>query len=74
MFKLIYNLMDKLKNRLNEKGQGMVEYAIVLAAIVAIAVAALWGPDSTDDGLKGAVEESFTNAKEQINDANNNHP
>ena len=81
MFKFIYSITDKIKNKLNEKGQGMVEYAIVLAAVVAIAVAALWSTGeetvngqtvTTETGLKGAVTQSFKNATDQINEANKN--
>ena len=81
MFKFIYSITDKIKNKLNEKGQGMVEYAIVLAAVVAIAVAALWGTDEVKNesgevttqgkaGLSQAVTSSFSKATEQINAAN----
>ena len=70
MFKFIYSITDKIKNKLNEKGQGMVEYAIVLAAVVAIAVAALWGSGDGKTTLEQSVTDSFKNANTQINTAN----
>ena len=53
--------MDKLKS--SEKGQGMVEYALIIAFVAAIAIFALNG------GLKSAVSSAFTNAASQINSA-----
>ena len=71
MFKLIYKITDKIKNKLNEKGQGMVEYAIVLAAVAAIAFAVIWngGNSGSTEGLKGSVTKAFDNASDQINAA-----
>ena len=77
MFKLIYKWTDKIKEKvaaiskkMNEKGQGLTEYALILAAIAVIAVAAVYGVGSTDGGLKKQITTSFTNATNDIKDAN----
>ena len=86
MFKLIYNWTDKLKNKLNEKGQGMVEYGIVLAVVAAIAIA-VFGSRSTPNtaaagetsnakagtGLSGAVEGAYQKATDNIKSATDNN-
>ena len=61
MIKYIQKLMDKLKS--SEKGQGMVEYALIIAFVAAIAIFALNG------GLKNAVSSAFDRASEQIQSA-----
>ena len=61
MFKHIQKLINKLK--VSEKGQGMVEYALIIAFVAAIAIFALNG------GLKSAVNSAFTNAVTQVNQA-----
>lgn len=73
MFKKFYEWTDKIREKLNEKGQGMVEYALILAAVAIIAVVAIWGT-STADGvtassegsLKGAVVGAFDSAAKHI--------
>lgn len=52
----------------NEKGQGIVEYALILAFVVAIAVVAL----STDGGIGQSIQNLFTNTGNQIENAPNN--
>ena len=64
MFGYINKLIDKLKK--SEKGQGMVEYALVLAAVALIAAFVL---SDSDDGLRGAIGDAFGNAKTQIDSA-----
>ncbi len=73
MFKWIYEITDTLKAKLSEKGQGMVEYAIVLAVVAAIAAAVLWtsSGDGKDDSLQATVAGAYANAKDKINDAQN---
>ena len=61
MLKYMQKLMDKLKS--SEKGQGMVEYALIIAFVAAIAIFALNG------GLKNAVSSAFDRASEQIQSA-----
>lgn len=62
MIKYIQKLMDKLKK--SEKGQGMVEYALIIAFVAAIAIYVLNG------GLRGAVSGAFENASSMISSAN----
>lgn len=40
MLKHIYNFIDKIKEKLSQKGQGMVEYALIIAFVAAIAFVA----------------------------------
>ena len=61
MIKYIQKLMDKIKA--SEKGQGMVEYALIIAFVAAIAIFALNG------GLKSAVSSAFSNAASQVTNA-----
>ena len=63
MFNYIRRLAEKIKS--SEKGQGMVEYALIIAFVAAIAIWAL-----SDDGLGGAVNSAFENAGSQIESAN----
>lgn len=62
MIKYIQKLMDKLKK--SEKGQGMVEYALIIAFVAAIAIYVL------NNGLGTAVKESFNNASKMVTSAN----
>lgn len=62
MIKYIQKLMDKLKK--SEKGQGMVEYALIIAFVAAIAIYVL------NNGLGTAVRQSFDNASSMIQSAN----
>ena len=61
MFKYIQQLIDKLK--VSEKGQGMVEYALIIAFVAAIAIFALNGK------LKDSVGSAFEKAASQVTDA-----
>ena len=61
MIKYIQKLIDKIKS--SEKGQGMVEYALIIAFVAAIAIFALNG------GLKQAVSSAFDNAASQVSNA-----
>ena len=54
MMNLYTYVVSRLKS---EKGQGIVEYALLLAFVVAIAGVAL----STDDGLGKAIKGVFDN-------------
>lgn len=57
MIQYIQKLIDKLKA--SEKGQGMVEYALIIAFVAAIAIFA----------LNGKLKESVNNAFDKANDA-----
>ena len=72
MLKKISNLFSFLKERLDEKGQGMVEYALILAAVAIIAVAAIWGVGTGADqtnNLKKAVTGAFSKAATEVTNA-----
>ena len=77
MLNKIYSLLVGFRKKLGEKGQGMVEYALILAAVAIIAVVAIWGTSSGEGdsatrsgGLKDAVTGAFTKATTAINEAN----
>lgn len=60
MFTILYHL----KNRyLSQKAQGIVEYALILAFVVAIAIFITSG----DNNLSKAVEGVFTKTANQVN-------
>ena len=61
MFSYIQKLIDKVKK--SEKGQGMVEYALIIAFVAAIAIFVLNG------GLRTAVSSAFDTASSAVNDA-----
>ena len=63
MFKYIYKFLDKLKEKFSQKGQGMVEYALILAFVAAIAFVAL---NSEDTGLGTKIKNAFGAAGSQI--------
>ena len=72
MYKWMKELKEKLQKGLSEKGQGMVEYGIVLAVVATIAGVVLWS-GSTEDGkeqsLKGSVANAYQTATNKINAA-----
>ena len=63
MLQYIKGLVQKIKS--SEKGQGMVEYALIIAFVAAIAIFVLSG-----DGLGGAISSAFDNAGTAIESAN----
>ena len=63
MIKYIDKLIKKLKA--SEKGQGMVEYALIIAFVAAIAIVAL------NNGLGDAIKGAFTNATSLVSSASN---
>ncbi|MDU4961764.1 MAG: pilin [Sporomusaceae bacterium] len=48
------------KRYLNEKGQGLVEYAVVVAVVVAIGVAVI-ALTTGDDGIAGSIKSLYDN-------------
>ncbi len=66
MLKHIYGFLDKIKSKLSERGQGMVEYALIIAFVAAIAALAL---NSTDVGLGQKIKAAFISAGSQIEQA-----
>ena len=63
MIKYIDKLIAKLKA--SEKGQGMVEYALIIAFVAAIAIVAL------NNGLGDAIKNAFTGASQMVSSASN---
>ena len=61
MIQYIEKLVKKLKK--SEKGQGMVEYALIIAFVAAIAIVAL------NNGLGQAVKDAFTGASNLVTSA-----
>lgn len=71
MFKLIYKWTDKIKEKvsalsekLGEKGQGIVEYAMIIAAVAIIAAVVLFNSDTS---LEGSVTKAYSDASSKIN-------
>lgn len=65
MFKYFYDFFNKVKSKLSQKGQGMVEYALILAAVAILAGVVL----ANGGGLRTAIESAFDNVKTQIEGA-----
>ena len=60
-------IREYLKKHTNsQKGQGMVEYALILAFVVAVALALVG-----TDGIQQAIQTTFGNVSTTLNDANN---
>lgn len=51
-----------MEKYLGKKGQGMVEYALLIAFVVGVAATAL----SSDNGLGDAIKNTFKNATEKM--------
>ena len=60
MMNLYTYVVSRLKS---EKGQGIVEYALLLAFVVAVAGAAL----SSEQGLGQAIQNVFQNTAQELN-------
>ena len=59
----MFTILEHLKNRyMSQKAQGIVEYALILAFVVAIAIFITSG----DGNLKSAIEDVFTKTSEQV--------
>ena len=63
MIKYIDKLIKKLKS--SQKGQGMVEYALIIAFVAAIAIVAL------NNGLGDAIKGAFNQASSAVTSATN---
>ena len=66
MAEYISSLIKKIKTVISEKGQGMVEYALIIAFVAAIAAVAL---NSSDNGLGEKIKGAFKSAGTQIEQA-----
>ena len=66
MIKFFRNLTDKICKKLSsKKGQGMVEYALIIAVVAVIAAVVLNG------SLREAINGAFSNANTQVTNATN---
>lgn len=61
-------MLQRIEKFCSEKGQGIVEYALILAFVVGIAVVAL---SSGDDGIGAKIKTLFSNTGTQIENAGN---
>lgn len=55
-------MLTSMRSFFKGKGQGIVEYALLLAFVVAVAVYAL----GSDTGLGGAIKDNFSNAASNV--------
>jgi Flp pilus assembly pilin Flp len=63
LFKFIEELKAKLQEKISEKGQGMTEYAIILAVVAVVAVAVFMGGDDPAKGTLGnAIGGAYSQA------------
>ena len=76
MFQLIYKCTNKIKDKvaalsakLNEKGQGITEYAMILAAVAIIALAVLYTGGNDGKSLQDSIGGAFTTASDKIDAA-----
>lgn len=74
MFKWIYKWTDKIRekvttlsDKMSEKGQGIVEYALILAAVAFIAAYVLMG--DSENNLKNTIDGAFGKAGSAIESA-----
>ncbi len=59
----MWSMVVALKERyMTQKAQGMVEYALIIAFVVALAIVL-----SSDGGLSGAISNVFGSAASQVN-------
>ena len=70
MFKFIYELKAKLQEKLSEKGQGMTEYAIILAVVAVVAVAVFMGNNGSGGTLGTAIKGAYNKAGDAVDSIN----
>ena len=63
MVKFVRTLIDNLSKKFSEKGQGMVEYALIIAVVAVIAAFVMGG------NLRNSIFGAFESADTQINNA-----
>jgi len=59
-------MLTSMRKFFTEKGQGIVEYALLLAFVVGIAIYAL----SDNSGLKGAISSNFSTTASAVTSFN----
>lgn len=67
MFKWIEELQKKIQEKLSEKGQGMTEYAIILAVVAVVAVAVFMGSNGQGGTLGSAINGAYNQAGAAVN-------
>lgn len=64
---MMFEIIKYMKARyLNEKAQGITEYALLLVFVVAVAVAVLFGTDA-GNGLKNGLTNAFGSVTNELN-------
>ena len=64
----MFTILEHLKNRyMSQKAQGIVEYALILAFVVAIAIFITSGDNSLSESIKGV----FTKTADQVKNTGN---
>lgn len=60
----MFTILEHLKNRyMSQKAQGIVEYALILAFVVAIAIFITSGDNSLSDAVKGVFTKTASQVK-----------
>lgn len=67
MFTFVEELKAKLQEKLSEKGQGMTEYAIILAVVAVVAVAVFMGDNGSGGTLGNAITGAYNQAGNAVN-------
>ncbi len=62
-------MLQRIQKIWSEKGQGIVEYALILAFVVAIAAVAL----TSNSGMGQAIQDKFTEVADTLTGNNNNN-
>ena len=63
-------MLQQIKKIYSEKGQGIVEYALILAFVVAIAAVAL----SSNSGMGQAIQAKFTQVTQTLTGTGGGNP
>lgn len=66
MLKFVEKIFDKIKAQLSQKGQGMVEYALIIAFIAGVAALAL------NSNLSSVITGAFDKAGSAVENVNTN--
>ena len=60
----MFTILEHLKNRyMSQKAQGIVEYALILAFVVAIAIFITSGNNNLSDAIKGVFTDTANQVK-----------